>query len=245
MMSHCRSGYPQDRSELVSNGFDMRRFNRSPAARTSVRRELQVPPETPLIGKIGRFHPDKDHHTFLTAAARIASAHPEVRFLLAGRDVAWGNARLAEWATTLGLKDRCHFLGPRDDVPRLAAALDVGVSSSATEAFSNAIAEIMACGVPCVATDVGDSAYVVGRSGRIVPPQQPEALAAACVDLLRQSAEVRHELGRQARHRIATEFSLAEMVGRHYRIWDATATSSSSSRPSDEAAGRALPRRAA
>jgi glycosyltransferase involved in cell wall biosynthesis len=98
-------------------------------------------------------------------------------------------------------------------MPAVYSAFDVACSSSAWgEGFSNVLGEAMACGVPCVATGVGDSALIVGDTGRVIPPGRPEELAAACAELLSQPAAQRKQLGAAARDRVVREFSLRQMV---------------------------------
>ena len=105
-------------------------------------------------------------------------------------------------------------------MPRLLAALDVFVSSSKYgEGFSNAIGEAMACSVPCVVTDVGDSAAIVGGTGLVVPPGDAGALAAAVRRVLAMSAEQRQELGRAARDRVRERFHLPVVVGRYEALY--------------------------
>ncbi len=106
---------------------------------------------------------------------------------------------LASLIENLGLAGRCRLIGPRRDMPRMLAALDVAVSSSISEAAPLAVGEAMACGVPCTATDVGDTAALVGFTGRIVAPRDPDALAAACLDLLTLPLGTRRRLGLAAR----------------------------------------------
>jgi glycosyltransferase involved in cell wall biosynthesis len=137
--------------------------------------------DAPLIGLVARYDPFKDHATFLNAAARVAREIPSARFVLCGAGVDRSNAGLAALIDSAGIGQRCHLLGPPRDVPRVLAALDVLASSSISEAFPLVLGEAMACGVPCAATDVGDSALIVGPTGRVVPPQDPAALGAALV----------------------------------------------------------------
>lgn len=229
---HCRHGYPAERSILIPNGFELNRFRPSPGARRDVRRELRLPADAPLIGLVGRFHPDKDHETFAEAAGRVATHRPDVRFLLCGRGISTENGPLMRMLGRAGVTPRCRLLGPRDDVPRVMAALDVYVSSSATEAFPLVLGEAMASGVPCAVTDVGDSAVVVGDSGRLVPPREPAALADACLDLLALPREARHDLGRLARIRIARHFDLRRTAERHHAVWLAAAGANAAGQPS-------------
>ena len=145
-----------------------------------MRRELGLSENVILVGLIARFDAMKDHETFFKAAGLLIRRLPGVHFMLAGAGVSIENAPLARMVCKNGLNGAVHLVGPRDDVPRLTAALDLGTSASIGEGFCNAIGEAMACAVPCVATDVGDAARIVADTGRVVPPRNPEALAAAC-----------------------------------------------------------------
>ncbi|MCK9241490.1 glycosyltransferase, partial [Desulfocurvus sp.] len=177
---HRALGYRPRRVEVIPNGFDMHRFAPDPAARGSVRAELGVAPGAPLVGMVARFDPQKDHATFLRAARAVADARPDAQFVLLGDGVQADNPEMAALVRAAAPGLRPHLLGRRDDVARLAAALDVAVLSSAYgEGFPNVVGEAMACGVPCVVTDTGDSAAVVGGTGRVVPPRDAPALADA------------------------------------------------------------------
>ena len=145
---------------------------------------------------------------------------PHVYFLLAGRGVEPGNTMLLQAAKEAGVADVCKFLGQRDDMPRLVSALDVMVSSSCGEAFSNVLGEAMACGIPCVVTDVGDSAYIVGNTGRVVGPEDMAGLAAAVLDLLSMPASSRVSLGMSARSRVAQNFEISSIVKRYEAFYE-------------------------
>jgi glycosyltransferase involved in cell wall biosynthesis len=111
-------------------------------------------------------------------------------------------------------------LGQRSDTPALNAALDMAVSASSYgEGFPNVLGEAMACGAPCVTTDVGDSALVVGDAGRVVKPNDPEALADAINDLLSLPASARQQLGAAARARIEAHFSLASVARQYAELY--------------------------
>ncbi len=162
----------------------------------------------------------KDHANFLAAASFLAKRDKAAHFLLVGRNVDYSNKELVAQISALNLKERVHLLGERSDVPRLAAALNVASSSSAWgEAFPRAVGEAMACGVPCVVTDVGDSAWLVGDTGRVVPPRDPVALSTAWRDMLEMGSEAREALGRRARERILENFSLAEVVRQYETLY--------------------------
>jgi glycosyltransferase involved in cell wall biosynthesis len=140
--------------------------------------------------------------------------------LLCGDGITWANRDLAGWIEAKGLQTRCHLLGRRQDVPRITAALDVACSSSSYgEAWPLTIGEAMACGVPCVVTDVGDSALIVGETGRVVPPKSPEALANAWEEILTLDPHERARLGMTARRRIEDRFDLSDAVAHYERLY--------------------------
>jgi glycosyltransferase involved in cell wall biosynthesis len=202
------AGYDARRFVIVPNGFDTERFRPRPEARAEVRRELGLGDGVRLIGLIARWHPIKDHAMFIRAAARIAAARADTFFLLCGDEVDDTNPALRALLDRSGFADRFRLLGRRDDTPRLDAALDVACSSSSTvEAFSNAIGEAMACGVPCVVTDVGDSAMIVDDTG----PGDDATFADGCLALLANDDD-RARRGAKARQRIEENFELARVV---------------------------------
>jgi glycosyltransferase involved in cell wall biosynthesis len=221
--AHVAVGYDTARSVVIPNGFDVDAFRPDPAARAAVRAELGIGPGTPVVGIVARWDPLKDHATFVAAAGRLAAARPDARFVLAGRGVDGANGELAALIAAAGIADRCHLLGERRDVPRVLAALDVFALSSRMEAFPVAVGEAMACGVPCVVTDVGDAAMLVGDTGRVVPPGDPAALADALARVLGLDARERARLGRAARERVAERFSLQAVAARYEALHAALA----------------------
>lgn len=216
---HTQLGYAADKMVVIRNGIDLDTFRPDPSARLSVRREFRIPDGALLIGLIGRLHPQKDHHNFVQAAASLHAHLPDVHFLLCGEGVSWANLKLAGWIEDAGIQDRCHLLGLRDDIPRLTASLDIASSSSYSEGFPNVIGEAMACGVPCVVTNAGDSALIVGDTGRVVPPKDRQALAMAWRELIEIGPEGRTQLGLSARRRIEENFSLPTVVARYEGLY--------------------------
>lgn len=220
MRDHIRIGYRADKFVVIPNGFDLDRFRPDPVARKAVREELLVPEEAQLVGFVARFDPLKDHVGFLQAAALLLKVYPHVRFLLAGADVHEGNRELLEAINHAGLAPVVYLLGKRTDVHRLMAALDVLVSASLSEGFPNVVAEAMACGVPCVVTDVGDSALIVGSTGKVVGVSDAAALASALHEVLRIPAADRSELSRVARARIHDRFDIRQIVRQYEALYE-------------------------
>lgn len=217
--NYTRMGFDAGRMDVIPNGFDTERFCPDPVARLSLRREIGVSPDALLVGLVARYCPQKDHGNFLQAAARVAPVFPDARFVLCGDHVDEANAELVARVSSLGLSGRCHLLGPRRDVARVQAALDVAALSSVTEAFPLALGEALSCGVPCVTTDVGDSAEIVGPNGRVVPVRDPRSLAHALAELLGMGPDDRRRLGLAGRRRVRERYDLASVTRRYEQTY--------------------------
>lgn len=221
---HERLGYRPKRWEIIPNGFDVDRFAPSPDAHTRLRAELGVPGETRLVGILARYHPMKDHPTFLRAAQAVVAQRADTHLMAVGRGVA-ESAELAVLVQALGLVGRVHLRAETTDAALFLAGLDCAVSSSYSEAFPNVVAEAMACGVPCVVTDVGESAAIVGDTGVVVPPRDPARLAAAILERLSLSPRARAAVGQAARARVIDHYSLRAAAGRYRALYDVLTSS--------------------
>jgi glycosyltransferase involved in cell wall biosynthesis len=211
------AGFRTRRIFVVPNGIDCERFYPDPSGRERIRAEWCVPATAPLVGLVARFDPVKDHTTFLRAAAEVAARRAEVRFAcVGGGGSPEYHARLRQLAAELGLASRLTWTGERPVTRGEYSAFDVAVlSSRAGEGFPNVVAEAMACGRPVVATDSGDVRAIVGDAGSIVPPRDPEALAAGILELLaRPGGEAAADLSRRARERIDLGYSVSGLVRR-------------------------------
>lgn len=206
---HEGIGYPGGNALVIPNGFDCDLFKPDAEARGRLLSELSLPADVEIVGHAARFHPMKNHASLIRAFARIAA--PNAHLVLAGREVT--KANLCGIIEETGVASRVHLLGERTDMHRILPAFDLYVSSSAWgEAFPNVLGEAMACGVPCVATDVGESAMIVADTGRIVPPRDDAALARAMDEVLSLPAGERKALGERARARIVENFSLERVA---------------------------------
>ncbi len=220
---HEAMGYAPERMLVIPNGFDLDRFHPDAEAPRALRRELSLSDTALLIGLAARCDPQKDHRSFLAAAGILHRQNPDAHFILCGEGIAQSNTALAGWIAEHDLGPITHLLGPRTDMARIMAGCDVMVSSSAFgEGFPNVLGEAMAAGTPCVATDVGDSALIVGNTGRVVPPRDPPALAAALRDILALSGGERGALGERARARVAAHYSLDAVTAQYSALYRAT-----------------------
>jgi len=216
---HAELGYDASKMTVVPNGFDTDAYRPDPEQRAKVWEELGLTNKR-LVGLIARFHPQKDHRTFVESASRIVQNVPDAHFLLCGTDVTWENDTLVSWIKERGLEDHFSLLGRQEDIASIMTALDLSVLSSASgEAFPNVVGESMACGVPCVVTEVGDSADIIGDTGIAVPTEAPDELAEACVRVLALSETERCELGDQARERVERKYSLSAVANRYLQVY--------------------------
>jgi glycosyltransferase involved in cell wall biosynthesis len=214
--AHVAMGYDASKMVVIPNGFDVARLARSIEARTVRRAELGFTDDaTILIGAVGRFSPVKDFRNFIEGCRIVANRLSTARFVLIGRGLTWDNHTLTSWLDGNELTERFSLLGERQDIPEYLAALDIFCLSSKSEGFPNVVGEAMGVGVPCVVTDVGDAAFLVADTGRVVAKEDANALGAALVEVADLEPARRHEMGARARARIQTTFSL-EMACREF-----------------------------
>lgn len=215
---HATAGYSRSKMVVIENGFELAEV--SPADAMSIRNQLGADPETLIVTRVGRFHPQKDYASFIAACVQVHSQHPGAIFVMVGLDVVPQNQELMREIRAAGIEEHVRLLGLRDDVLSIYGASDVAVSSSGFgEALPLALGEAMGAGVPIVTTDVGDSALLVADPSRVTPPGDPSALADAIGRILNLPREERHELGRRDRQRIGDRYSLSTMAQRYLALY--------------------------
>jgi glycosyltransferase involved in cell wall biosynthesis len=205
-MKHARFGYRARNVTVIPNGFDVSQFHPDPDARNRIRGEFGLAADAPVVA----------------IARMLLAKRPDVRFLLAGRGIARENTDLMDWMNASGVQQAVTLAGPRNDVASVLSALDVLVSPSLGEAFPLIIGETMACGVPCVATDVGDTAYIIGTAGIATPPGDPAAMADALARILNMAKTDREALSAQARLRIVENFEIGLVARKYEEVYERT-----------------------
>lgn len=227
---HKAIGYDAQRMVIIPNGYDVSRFSPDVQARRHIREKWGIPGKVPLLGMVARFDPYKDHANLIQALARLHARELEFYVVLIGTGVDPANKTLMHQIALSGLTERVRLLGPLDDIPAVMNGLDLHVLSSSAEAFPNVLAEAMACGTPCVATDVGDAAAILGDTGWIAPSGNPTVLADAIQTALRAWDHQESWLDRQqqCRQRVCDEYDLGKMVGSYRDIWSEVAASRAS-----------------
>lgn len=212
------NGFPEDKTYVIPNGIDTERFRFDSEKRRQIRAEWGVCDDELLIGLVARLDPMKGHATFLKAAGVLAVQYPNLRFVCIGDGPLDYSERLKQQSVVLSLGGRLIWADARDDMSGVFSALDIASSSSSFgEGFSNTIAEAMACGLPCVVTDVGDSALIVSDLGEVASPDDEGSFARAMTQMLDRIKQ-EPDISRRVRERIEADFSLDSMVVRTERI---------------------------
>jgi glycosyltransferase involved in cell wall biosynthesis len=217
---HKDIGYQNKNWVVLHNGIDCDK-NRVWKTKNSVLlKELGLPENAVVVTSVARYDPMKDHKTFFKAAGILLKKNSNVHFIFAGRGMDRNNTSLKEQMCAIGQKENIHLLGERNDINRIYSISDLACSSSSYgEGFSNAIAEAMAASVPCVVTDAGDSAYIVGATGIVVPVNDPSALARAWEKMIQKGDIKLKELGSKAQKRIRTLFRIDHTISRYESLF--------------------------
>lgn len=217
---HEAIGFDPSRRIIIPNGVDTDLFRPDGVAADRLRQATGAPSGRALVGMIARINPSKDHPRLIRAAGEVVRRGGDLQLVLIGDGVDPSDAAIAAALGDAALGDRISFLGLRDDVPSLMAGFDLLVTPSAYgEAFPVVVAEAMAAGVPCIATDLGDCAMLIGGTGSIIPPRDTAALVAALEQWLGRSADERRAAGAAARARIVANFTLQAVARRYEALY--------------------------
>lgn len=209
------AGYNKKLLSVIHNGFDYDGLQRAVGTGKQFREALGIKKGDLLVGNIGRFNTAKDHRNFIQASLLVSAEFPSAKFILIGRDISTNNSAIDLEIRETNLKEKFFLLDERDDIPTCIDALDLFVLSSRSEGFPNVLGEAMAMGVPCVTTDVGDAKIIIGPGGRVVRPQDHEALSGAMLEVLKLPQDSRKDYGKRLSLRIQKEFSLTKIKNQY------------------------------
>lgn len=219
---HLACGYAPQKTRIIPNGFDTQLFAPDPYNRNKIRQSLGIPADAIVIGMIAHYHPSKNHALFLEAANLLMQHQQNIHFLLAGSGVTADTPALAALLQHCPHRHKLHLLGERKDIPDLLNAMDMfSLTSSGGEGFPNALGEAMACGIPCIATDVGDTPLITGNTGRIlqVAEATPSALAFAWLEWINAGDIWRQELGQRALQRIRKHYNIHHITLQYQNLY--------------------------
>lgn len=212
---HLSHGFPDAKMVVIPNGIDTERFKPDRASGQLIRSHWNISDDTILIGLVGRLDPMKDHPTFLKAAAILCQERLNVHFVCIGNGPESYADELSQLACELGISKHILWAGGQGDMPAVYNALDIVCSASAYgEGFANVIGEAMACETPCVVTDVGDSAWIVGDLGIVTPAQNPEVIKQGLInmiDKIQAEDDLKVVFKQSLRQRIVTQFSVSQL----------------------------------
>jgi glycosyltransferase involved in cell wall biosynthesis len=217
---HQRLGYNASKFAVIPNGYDLSHFSRQPHLTLKLRQEWGIGSQIPLLGVVARWDPHKDHANLLASLALLKISGRDFHCVLAGRGVDMRNDVLRRLISENGLQNKVTLLGHRNDISNIMNAIDLLVLSSCGEAFPNVVAEAMACGTPCVVTDVGDAAMIVANTGWVVPARNPPALAESINNaLLAINSPQRETISRACRQRILNCYEIGHMATAYQDVW--------------------------
>jgi glycosyltransferase involved in cell wall biosynthesis len=218
---HQAMGYARGKFTIIPNGYNLVEFAPNSEARAQLRRELGVNEKTILLGMVARYDPQKDHANLVSALRLIKHKNESFQCVLVGAEMEASNYELCRLIENQGVRSNILLLGRRHDITGIMNAFDIHVLSSSGEAFPNVLAEAMACGTPCVTTDVGDAAVIVGNTGWVVPPSNSELLANAISEAIAemQDSEKWAKRSSMCREIVVLNFSLERMVDNYHNVW--------------------------
>lgn len=218
---HSDLGYRTDKFIVINNGYDLEKFSPNTEFGHRFKTLHHIPIDKKVIGVVGRYHPQKDHKRFLLAVGELVKQRDDFVCLLIGSGCDDSNEELTELIAELGIDKNIYLLGQQTDMPVVMNSLDLLVLPSAFgEGFPNVVAEAMACEVPCVVTDVGDAALIVGETGKIVKARDVQGLktAVSCMmDCLYE--ENIFDRKKSARDRISDNYSIKNMLSSYISIY--------------------------
>ncbi len=217
---HVGIGYPREKVLHIVNGADVRRFVSDQSAGRELRQKLGISPGVKVIGMAGRNDPQKDYPTLFAAIHEFQKTDKDTVFVACGAGVTNEDAALTALRKCCPSPPNIFLLGPRQDMPRVYPAFDIATLSSAYgEGLPLTLCESLACGVPGVVTDVGDSAAVIGDCGVTVPPRDPTALAAAWHKMTALSAAEHETLRVRSRSRAEQRFALPAIAAEYEGLY--------------------------
>ena len=219
---HKQMGYCKNKFAVIPNGYDLDQFSPNSEARLRFRDKWKIPDHLPLLGMVARFDSQKDHANLIKALGMLKKSGREFRCALVGTGMNSSNVELVATIQEEDIENRLLLLGRRPDIPEVMNALDIHVLSSYGEAFPNVLAEAMSCGTPCVTTDVGDAALIVGETGWVVPPRDSMALAQAIDGAMNEMKDSPKWSQRKisARKRISNNFHIEQVLEAYNKEWN-------------------------
>ena len=215
-------GFNRKKGYVINNGYNVDEFIPSYEMGGEFRAELGVDDNCFLLGHVGRYSPYKDYPNLLKSVSLLSGQNKNIKLVMVGSELDEGNDELVGMLNALQLSNKVFLLGRREDIPRIMNGVDLFLLSSITEAFPNVLNESMSCKTPCVTTDVGDAAFIVGSTGWVVPPGSPALMKEAILQAIDERFEAKDcwiARKNDCRTRIVERFSIDTMVHGYCNVW--------------------------
>ena len=218
---YVSEGYDEKKFEFIPNGYDLKILKYIYLQKKKFKRKLKLNKKIPIIGNVSRFHPKKDHINLIKALSILKSKNINFFCVLFGTNVDKNNSKLISEIKNLKLYNNIRLFGQNNNIVEIFNGIDLYVqSSSYGEGFPNVVAESMACKTPCVVTNVGDSSFILGDTGWIVPPNNPFKLAKSIQRALNEIGKKKWIIrGDRSRSRIKKNFSINKMINSYNHLW--------------------------
>jgi glycosyltransferase involved in cell wall biosynthesis len=222
VFNHVALGYKADRMTVIPNGIDPSIFSPHMRSISIAKLSCQIDEKLPVLGMVARYDPYKDHKNLFNAMEILRDEGCAFHILLVGDGLSYSNSELVAALAERKLSSVVSLLDRRNDMPDVMNAFDLFILSSLGEGFPNVLVEAMACGIPCVVTDVGDAATIVADTGWVVPSRNPLELARAIEKALHEWKQEKNtwiDRKRMCRERVLREYSLECMAKAYQRLW--------------------------
>jgi glycosyltransferase involved in cell wall biosynthesis len=212
-------GYDKKKLKFIPNGYDLSILKPSKNQKKIFKKKIRLKKNIPLIGNIGRYDPIKGHSNLLNALSIIKSKNINFYCIFVGHNLN-NNEKLSNQIKKLKLKNHVKLMRSQTNIHKVMNGIDLHVLSSISEGFPNVLAESMACGTPCVTSDVGDARLIVGKTGWVVTPNNPVRLAAAIEIALGELGNKNwNKRCNKARLRICKKFNIVRMINMYNQLW--------------------------
>ena len=220
VLKNCKDlGYCKKKLRLIYNGYELVNI-KSSKLKINFRKRYKVQKNIPILGAVARYDETKDHTNLLKALSILKKKNINFLFLLVGRNINTKNNTLINQIKEFRLSNSVKLLGSKNNILQIMSIIDMHILSSKTEGFPNVVAEAMSCGTPCVVTDVGDSASIVGKTGWVVPPNNPiklaNAIAKGIAEIDKKDWQIRCN---QSKLRIKNNFGIDKMIKLYNLVW--------------------------
>ena len=210
--NHINIGYRNKKTIVIPNGFELDKFSFNEKNRKILRSALNIDKENKVLITVGRWDIQKDYDTLFKALNQIKNTHTNFKMLLVGTNLDDNNEELCSLASNYNLSDDLILLGRRNDISEILSAADCYISSSLGESFSNSIGEAMACSLPCIVTDVGDSKQIVGETNDVVKSKDFNGLAESICKFLEEPECTRNF---NSRNRIMENYDIRIVINEY------------------------------